>query len=102
MRLIGQLSIDNLLNTDWEDQFDVHQLREIYDGVKRQLDVMIYANSRYHAQIMNSLKNILMTRSELINDALKIANEIELSHKEKVQQISKLMFPNKKTFKSNS
>ena len=90
MKLINQLSIDNLLNTDWEDQFDVHQLREIYDGVKRQLDVMIYANSHYHAQIMNSLKNVLMTRSELINDALKIANDNTLSRDEKVRQISEL------------
>lgn len=90
MRLINQLSIDNLLNTDWEDQFDVHQLREIYDGVKRHIDVMIYANSYYHHQIMNSLKNVLMTRSDLINDALKIANDSALSRDEKVRQISEL------------
>lgn len=90
MKLINQLSIDNLLNTDWEDQFDVHQLREIYDGVKRQLDVMIYANPHYHHQIMNGLKNVLMARSELINDALKIANNNTLSRDEKARQISEL------------
>ena len=90
MRLINQLSVEHLLNTNWEDQFDVHQLREIYEGVRKHIDVMIYANSHYHHQIMNSLKNVLMTRSELINDALKIANDNTLSRDEKVRQISEL------------
>lgn len=95
MKLIGQLSIDNLLGTDWEDQFDIHQLREIYEGIRSHVDVMIYANPQYHHQIMSNLKFVMTTKSELINDALKIANENELSHKEKIQKISKLMFPDK-------
>ena len=90
MKLIGQISIENLLNTNWEDQFDIHQLREIYEGVRKRLDVTIYANPHYHHQIMNSLKNILMARTDLINDALKIANDDALSRDEKVRQISEL------------
>lgn len=83
MKLIGQLSIDNLLGTDWEDQFDIHQLREIYEGVRQQIDVMIYANPQYHHQIMSNLKFVMTTKPELINDALKIANESDVSHNEK-------------------
>lgn len=90
MKLIGQLSIDNLLGTDWEDQFDIHQLREIYEGIRSHVDVMIYANPQYHHQLMNSLKNVLMIRPDLINDALKIANDGALSRDEKVRQISEL------------
>ena len=90
MRLINQLSIEHLLNTNWEDQFDVHQLREIYEGTRKHIDVMIYANPQYHHQLMNSLKNVLMMRPDLINDALKIANDGALSRDEKVRQISEL------------
>ena len=90
MKLIGQISIENLLNTNWEDQFDIHQLREIYEGVRKHLDVTIYTNPHYHHQIMNSLKNVLMTRPDLINDAVKIANDNALSRDEKVRQISEL------------
>lgn len=90
MRLINQLSIEHSLNTNWEDQFDVHQLREIYEGVRKHIDVMTYANPQYHHQIMNSLKNVLMTRPDFINDALKIANDDTLSRDEKVRQISEL------------
>ena len=90
MRLINQLSIEHLLNTNWEDQFDVHQLREIYEGARKHIDVMIYTNPQYHHQLMNSLKNVLMMRPDLINDALKIANDGALSRDEKVRQISEL------------
>lgn len=83
MRLINQLTIDNLLNTDWEDQFDVHQLREIYDGVKHHIDVMIYANPRYHHVIMANLKFVMTAKPECINDALIIANDDTLTRKEK-------------------
>lgn len=95
MRLINQLTIDNLLNTDWEDQFDVHQLREIYDGVKHHIDVMIYANPRYHHVIMANLKFVMTAKPECINDTLRIANDDTLTRKEKIQKISELMLPNK-------
>lgn len=95
MRLIGQLSIDNLLNTDWEDQFDVHQLRQIYDGYKRQVDVMVYANPHYHHRVMKNLKVVMVEKPECINEAITIANNDELTNSEKVQQINQLVYPNK-------
>lgn len=81
MKLIGQLSIDNLLGTDWEDQFDVHQLREIYNGYRHGVDVLVYATPRYRGEVMQHLKLILLEKPENINKAIEIANNDEFKYK---------------------
>ena len=63
MRLINQLSIEHLLNTNWEDQFDVHQLREIYNGYRHGVDVLVYATPRYRGEVMQHLKLILLEKT---------------------------------------
>lgn len=90
MKLIGQLSIDNLLGTDWEDQFDVHQLREIYNGYRHGVDVLVYAAPRYRGEVMQHLKLILLEKPENINKAIEIVNNAEFKFKYKLERLREL------------
>lgn len=90
MKLIGQLSIDNLLGTDWEDQFDVHQLREIYNGYRHDVDVLVYVTPRYRSEVMQHLKLILLEKPENINKAIEIANNDEFKFKYKLERLLEL------------
>lgn len=90
MKLIGQLSIDNLLGTDWEDQFDVHQLREIYNGYRHGVDVLVYATPRYRGEVMQHLKLILLEKPENINKAIEIVNNAEFKFKYKLERLREL------------
>lgn len=90
MRLINQLSIDNLIGTDWEDQFDVHQLREIYNGYQHGVDVLVYATPRYRGEVMQHLKLILLEKPENINKAIEIANNDKFKFKYKLERLREL------------
>lgn len=90
MRLINQLSIEHLLNTNWEDQFDVHQLREIYNGYRHGVDVLVYATPRYRGEVMQHLKLILLEKPENINKAIEIANNDEFKFKYKLERLHEL------------
>lgn len=90
MRLINQLSIEHLLNTNWEDQFDVHQLREIYNGYRHRVDVLVYATPRYRGEVMQHLKLILLEKPENINKAIEIANNDEFKFKYKLERLCEL------------
>ena len=90
MRLINQLSIEHLLNTNWEDQFDVHQLREIYNGYRHGVDVLVYATPRYQGEVMQHLKLILLEKPENINKAIEIANNDEFKFKYKLERLREL------------
>ena len=43
----NNLTIDNLVKTEWINQFDEEQKSEILDGLKKGLDVSIYAKSEF-------------------------------------------------------
>ena len=90
MKLMGQLSVEHLLNTNWEDQFDVHQLREIYNGYRHGVDVLVYATPRYRGEVMQHLKLILLEKPENINKAIEIANNDEFKFKYKLERLRKL------------
>lgn len=90
MKLMGQLSVEHLLNTNWEDQFDVHQLREIYNGYRHGVDVLVYATPRYRGEVMQHLKLILLEKPENINKAIEIANNDEFKFKYKLERLREL------------
>lgn len=90
MRLINQLSIEHLLNTNWEDQFDVHQLREIYNGYRHGVDVLVYTTPRYRGEVMQHLKLSLLEKPENINKAIEIANNAEFKFKYKLERLREL------------
>lgn len=90
MKLMGQLSVEHLLNTNWEDQFDVHQLREIYNGYRHGVDVLVYATPRYRGEVMQHLKLILLEKPENITKAIEIANNDEFKFKYKLERLREL------------
>ena len=51
-KIYNNLSIGNLVKTEWFNQFDEHQKYEILEGLKSNIDVSLYANSQFsHRQM---------------------------------------------------
>ena len=50
------LTIDNLIKTDWFNQFDSKQKKLIIEGLQDNLDVLIYAKTKYNWAQMAHLK----------------------------------------------
>ena len=46
-KLYNNLSIENLIETDWFNQFDEMQKQVITVGLKENLDVLIYAKKEF-------------------------------------------------------
>ena len=55
-KIYNNLTIDNLIETDWFNQFHRDQKREIKDGIKKNLDVSIYANPIFTTYQMKQIK----------------------------------------------
>ena len=43
----NNLNIENLIKTEWFNQFDENQKKEILEGLKNNIDVLIYAKSGF-------------------------------------------------------
>ena len=46
-KIHNNLTIDNLIKTDWINQFNKKQIKAIKEGLKANLDVSIYANPEF-------------------------------------------------------
>ena len=46
-KIYNNLSVDNLTKTEWFNQFNEYQKSEILDGIRKGLDVSIYAKPEY-------------------------------------------------------
>ena len=46
-KIYNNLNIENLIKTEWFNQFDEDQQNEILEGLENNLDVSIYANPRF-------------------------------------------------------
>ena len=46
-KIYNNLNIENLINTEWFNQFKFYQKDEILEGLKSNLDVSIYAKPEY-------------------------------------------------------
>ena len=55
-KIYNNLTIDNLMKTDWFNQFDEYQQKEIRYGLEEGLDVFIYANPVFDWEQMNALR----------------------------------------------
>ena len=42
-KIYNNLTKENLIKTEWFNQFDIYQQEEIYEGLEENLDVSIYA-----------------------------------------------------------
>ena len=62
-KIYNNLNVENLVKTDWFQQFDKNQKIEILIGLQDNLDVSIYAKKEFDALQMNQI--ILGLKQEL-------------------------------------
>ena len=55
-KIYNNLNINNLIKTDWFNQFDEYQKGEIISGIEANLDVLIYAKKEFDAWQMEQIK----------------------------------------------
>ena len=55
-KIHNNLNIENLIKTEWFNQFDEYQQEEINLGLEDNLDVSIYANSEISWQAMREIR----------------------------------------------
>lgn len=55
MKLANNLQVEQLLKTDWANQFNKYQLRHIRDGLSDNLDVPIYAKPELRPEHMREI-----------------------------------------------
>ena len=64
-KIYNNLSIENLIKTDWFNQFDKNQQQIIIIGLEEKIDVSIYANPEYSWRNMRKIRNYLLKKSTL-------------------------------------
>ena len=52
----NNLTIDNLMRTDWINQFDEYQIRKIIQGIRNQLDISWYAKKEFNWLQMEQIR----------------------------------------------
>ena len=55
-KIHNNLNIDNLMKTDWINQFKPYQQKEIRDGYVNNLDISIYAKSEFSWHEMEQIR----------------------------------------------
>ena len=55
-KIYNNLSIGNLVKTEWFNQFDEHQKYEILEGLKSNIDVFSYANPQFSHRQMGVIR----------------------------------------------
>ena len=53
-KIHNNLNIDNLMRTDWINQFKPYQQKEIKDGYKKKLDISWYAKKEFKWKQMST------------------------------------------------
>ena len=55
-KIYNNLNIENLIKTEWFNQFNRNQQLEIIEGLKTNIDVLIYAKSEFDEQQMYQIR----------------------------------------------
>ena len=64
-KIHNNLSIENLIKTEWFNQFDEFQQEEIIKGLKNNLDVSIYAKEEFNYLQMQEILTGLFTKVDV-------------------------------------
>ena len=64
-KIYNNLNIENLTKTEWFNQFNKKQTREIRDGLKANLDVSIYAKKEFNWLQMREIKRGLLANVDV-------------------------------------
>ena len=55
-KIYNNLNIENLIKTNWFEQFNIHQKHEILKGLKNNVDVSIYAKTDFSDYQMDEIR----------------------------------------------
>ena len=55
-KIYNNLSIENLIKTDWINQFNKNQKEEILDGIEANLDISVYAKPEFNESQMFEIR----------------------------------------------
>ena len=55
-KIHNNLTVDNLMKTEWFNQFNRNQKEEILEGLKHNLDVSLYAKKEFNDEQMAEIK----------------------------------------------
>ena len=62
-KIYNNLSIENLINTDWFNQFNNYQKEQIRLGLKDNLNVLLYAKKEFDDKQMKEIRLKLLEES---------------------------------------
>ena len=93
-KIYNNLSVDNLVKTEWFNQFDEFQQKQIRTGLEDNLNVSIYANPEFNIYQMNQIRLGLLdnldvsiyAKSELsVEEMEEIRKRLEKEAREKLE-----------------
>ena len=64
-KIYNNLSIENLTKTEWFNQFNYFQQKEIKQGLQDNLDVLIYAKPEYSDNKMHQIRLGLLKKLDI-------------------------------------
>ena len=64
-RLYNNLNIENLIKTEWFNQFNQKQQEKIIEGLNENLNVFIYAKPEYNSSQMREIKEGLLSNLDI-------------------------------------
>ena len=59
-KIYNNLNIENLVKTDWFNQFKEYQKEEILEGLEANIDVSIYTKLKYNSCKMREIRERLL------------------------------------------
>ena len=77
-KIHNNLSIENLIKTEWFNQFDVFQKHQITLGIHSNVDALIYAKPEFNYSQMNQIREGLVDNLDIFIYAKKEFNAEEM------------------------
>jgi len=77
-KIYNNLNVENLVKTDWFNQFDKKQQKQIRDGLEKGLDISWYANLGYNWEQMDEIRKGLEANLDVSVYAKKDFNSIQM------------------------
>ena len=76
--IYNNLNIENLIKTEWFNQFDKAQQKHILYGIEKNLDVSLYANPEYSSLKMCSIISSLEHNLDIsyLDDLAKVTSSM--------------------------
>ena len=64
-KIYNNLTVENLVKTDWFEQFSYYQREQILKGLEANLDISVYAKTDFPNKKMEEIREELLKESTL-------------------------------------